>query len=697
MNALPARLQGWAKTMEPTLRGQDVVEPYIQKVLDLPGSNRLVEPPRNNVELSRKIYGNSMLEFRHDAEQNGDGSFNIWWKTGGEVWFNWGKEGLLSKLATPCLILGLILALMGAAAAVTTITGWHIPELDFILKNIPLSLTFSLMTIRAGLHTMYAGVQRSLRNNRKRQDTLEAYRHSQIEKMLHSDVDQNGVLKMVAAQNGWFSNDLRLHSRVDSGEVFGKKIGDRVTGRAQIADFVRRDVGNDLDLPLPVLTQDGPPREDVSPELVNQIGEKWKGMWDTWYNKWYEALPTIGTIDMALGQVMLLCAIASFVLLVLPAGTVPPGLEVMAHDPYLSVAFAFLLIANWVNCSLTGSRMLSFHEREERRAEFEEKLVEIDLRLQREKLFEYYTWRMQQLDRVSQQILTNEFQLTLELLPKAKTDFRRKVEPKAGAITRFLTDLKVTKLAPFSIIAGVAITLIGATLLVLTLSGNIPSQFSFLAKNTPVSILFTLGMVVAGLHATHRGASMSEKLFKKKLKDHSKSSIDQLLDALPAIKEPKDAYAAWLERRAPPRVVAEEVQVAQVERKYAPAAPVAIVQPVMQAELHQLEKKGYAFWINTLEKLCYPDLVLGLGLLVCAVAGLVTAFGGRTIPFFDFVAKDPSFSMFFCFNLLGVSLDALNTSWRMKKYLNRKADDKHFFHALDEGYRKLLSDRAAPL
>ena len=137
----------------------------------------------------------------------------------------------------------------------------------------------------------------------------------------------------------------------------------RIQNRVTEGDRYRHDI-------LKVINPFGNAPPDL-PEL-GELKEKEKNLsCHRGIKSWEKTLPTLGVVDMALGQIMLLAGITAVICVCFPKTTVLPGIDIIAKDPALSASFSLVLLSNWINCTVTGRRMLAYKERQKARADKE--------------------------------------------------------------------------------------------------------------------------------------------------------------------------------------------------------------------------------------------------------------------------------------------------------------------------------------
>lgn len=585
----------------------------------------------------------------------------------------WDKVSLkvLPNLAKPSQIIGILVTLIGICGCVTAVSGFKIPGLELILQNIPISIVFSLTLIRAGLHMINNGVLLSRQINRSRQEADQSYRLLQIENYVSGveDNEKANRLKETYRLDQRLPKEYRLHKTLAPGDLYAKTHTDLDPLRAKkpfgnkLPDIVKPEVDSFT------MTLEMPPRESqISiPVGVEGGGEK-PALSERWSNFWYKHLDKVGKIDMVVGQLMLFTALAGVLLMAAP-GLAPPGLGIIAKDPYLSVVFAVLLIGNWINCTRTGWRMLSYKKREEKRAAIEEDLKLIDAGLELRHQLEYSA-RFE--DKANAELkdkliaLRKRAEEALEALKAAPTVPESRFDRFGKAVTPHL--------ATPSIILGILITFFGMACLGMSISGHVPDAFHFLSKNTPLSVLFSSGLLLVGIDGVYRGAALSD--FNKKEKNK---------------KESVEVRKKFLEKLYFPEIRALE-----------PVSQSVNVEATQQKILtftERLAKGWYGLWFKSLKISWVPEGGLGLFLIACSLMGLIMACGAPAPSSLDFIVKDPSYSATFCISMLGIGFDALNTSWRMVNYKKRKTDDKIDLKLLTTSYNQLfiqapIADRA---
>lgn len=596
----------------------------------------------------------------------------------GNIRAKWDKVSLkvLPRLSKPSQIIGLLITIIGICGCITAISGFEIPGLELILRNIPVSIVFSLTLIRAGLHMLNNGVLAGRLINRTRQEADQYYRLLRIENNIEgvSPEEMEKRLAETHRRDQRLLEQYRLAHQLQAHQLYAKQNNDL----APIRPFLKaglpelsKPVGDTFEVTLEMPKEITLPKEDqkVTPPPLS-FGDKWN-------NFWYNHLETIGKIDMVVGQMMLFTALAGILFLAMP-GIAPPGLSIIANDPYLSAIFVVLLIGNWINCTRTGWRMINFKKREEKRAAIEEDLKLIDAGLEVRYYLEAFGKGLEQ---------SKETELTkrlIELTARAKAAINRPEDNEKGRLDHFGKAL-VPHLATPSIIMGILIAFFGAACLGMCISGNVPDIFYFLTKNTPLSVLFSSGILLVGLDGIYRGASISDLGKKEKWKEKSVNVRQNFLRQL---------YSPWIQEPASKTEPHESKKVMEsIEVPKPPGNNNAKAQGKIHEFLNRLAKGWYGIWFKSLKGLWIPDGILGLFLITCSIMGLCVACGAPAPRALDFIVKDPSYSGTFCVSMLGIGFDALNSSWRMLNYKNRKDDDKNDLRILRESYKKLFPDR----
>lgn len=571
--------------------------------------------------------------------------------------WNYYKFKFLPLLSTPSLILGLLLTIIGIGGFITAVSKWNIPGLSFIAQYMPASIVFSLTLIRAGIHLIFSAVKLSLLVNRSRQDEqarlLEARVREKLEignpTLLDYDI-HNSNLSLPAS--------VRIEHTLGVDALHGKSFADReINGQSYKAAINALFAGR----PIP------PPALTSPPPCIKTLSSRW-------YSFWERRLPALGALDMVLGKFMLIAGIGALILMV--KNKVPPGLEVLAQDPSLSIAFALILLGNYVSCSYTGWRMLNFSYREGKRAEIVEYLMLINAKVNRQKALQFHNWlkerltagghtaAIEQLDALHTQYLSEPIP-TMPASPNEKP---------TGVYGWFHDAGKsfIPYLSKPTILLGVLVTLLGIACLGMSISKKIPDFMHIMAKNTPLSAFFAAGLIVGGLAQIHKGATLSEKGQKKEWKGLREAVQEQLLMGTPIVL-PKDL------------------------KPQEPLKDYAAIQKRVQEMIEEKRSCWQKFWLNSLKGMWVPDTVLGGFLLFCSITGLAICFGTKVSDPLKFITADPSFSIGFCVSFLGVAIDALNTGWRMYSHPDRTKEDLTSMLTLKaarEAYQRLFP--AAP-
>lgn len=253
-------------------------------------------------------------------------------------WGPWFKQGynrcrlsVMSYTATPMIIIGLVMTILGTLGLITALTGASIPGIEFIAKHIPASVVLSLFMMRAGLHLLNNGPMQALKLARWRQEAVLFYMQAWMEQDLEKKA---ALLKEISALNYSLPEEYRLEEQLGVNALYGKTCPDHWIS------------------------------SKLKPEIAKSGMQKW---YDFWLNK----QGTIGKIDSILGNVMLVAGVASIVFLFIGSDNLPSELGALGNDPHLSIAFALLLISYWLDCTKRGQRMQGLQAREIRRADYE--------------------------------------------------------------------------------------------------------------------------------------------------------------------------------------------------------------------------------------------------------------------------------------------------------------------------------------
>ncbi len=638
----------------------------------------------------------------------------------------------LVNCASPVIILGLLATLIGIGGCITAISGWNIPGLEFILKNIPISIAFSLTLVRGGVHAINHGVMTARRHNRERQLVQEKLRQFHIEQNVigFDKGEEERQRSEITRLNNCLPPELSVHRALDRHTPYGKPYDDLVSVHAASSEYracIKRlfEGGPELSTPKMDAAACYIPQSDLVLEIrAPQNGQPslLKGC-KAWYEGLYESLPSLGVLDIALGGIMLFTALTAIVFLAAPS-LVPAGLDVFTKDPYLSVPFAFILLSNCISCVRTGYRMLSIHKREDKRAFIEEDLALIDIGLEKECVRRYYEYIK---STTEDQRILDELKGLNDHFLAGFAEFEKRLVKAKNRVLSNEEDLGVlhNQLKPYipylakpALILGLLLAIFGAACLGMSVTHNVPAFLEFLTKNTSLSVLFSGSLLTLGFSNIYRGASMTEVGKKEGWKKESRAYRQLLLGKIPELPTsdieigpasmlPASAQdAAIPERllRAIPKLPTSRVVPASMP-PISGARVVDIPEPVEGKGVAPLDtiaepalkmaEKGCMFncWIKSPNVLCVPHGILGLFLLGCSIAGIIMVAGAPVPSFLDFIARDASASAAFFFSLLVVGADATNTAYRMYTYDSRKTEDQQDLELLKRCYKKIMEDR----
>lgn len=285
-------------------------------------------------------------------------------------------------------------------------------------------------------------------------------------------------------------------------------------------------------------------------------------------------------------------------------------------------------------------------------------------------------------------------------------------KPPIGAISQFLKwfgDHVAPFLAKPATILGLVELLFGLACFVMCVAHHVPPALDFLTQNTPISILFSGSFVVAGLHMMHRGAALAKRKKKDGWKEDITKTRQVFLTALrPDLFLPKlrpdlaaqvadlttykgsEQYKAHLQEMiasiqpklpkpkggAPSGGTTSTKQTADTENLPQEAERNRSLGERIVAGYLKFSKLYDEAFKQALKGFWMVNLPLGGFLFVCALGGAIIAWGAPVPPQFEFVIKDPSFSLGFCLSTLAIGGDAINVSWRMGTYHKRYKDDK---------------------
>lgn len=537
-----------------------------------------------------------------------------------KITYEWIRLGSTPRLAFPAIIGGFAVSLIGTFSLITAISGFHIPGLEFITEHMPVSIVLSLILMRAGIHLQSGGVDMSRKRARWRQegrsDLMVAWLKGPTPKTLE---DAAGFKYSLTADT------LPL---LPKNGIYGKETGDIAIEEILKALPELSKPNNVSQLPSNAPEEFNP--EDFEPKAIQP------GLWDRFFNTFYDKVygmqKALGVFDLILGQVMFAAAICAVVFMCSPAGHIPPGLSILARDPYLSISFTFLLLSNWIDCTKRGLRMLTLDKRDKNRADIERDLQLIVLG---KKIKE------SSLDEGKKTQILEALKKHLEEEPRKVTfydkihDVGKKIMPKLGTP---------------SILLGIIITLIGAAYLGMSVTNTVPIKLDFLTQNTPLSTLFSVGLISTGLFAIYRGVGLNDTTQKKKWKKLSKRCREHTLNKLFNLKRP-------------------DLKSVDIE----------------------VEKPDYTCSIRSATYLGAPTLILGAFCCFCSMVGLIAACGAHINPGLNFIIEDPSYSAFFCATLFAVSLDTLMNGYRMLTYHKRKEKDFNDLQAIVTEYEKIVN------
>ncbi len=612
----------------------------------------------------------------------------------------------VTKLATPSLFLGLILTLVGFTGFISAVSSLRIPGLGFLVDHMPASVVLSLTLIRAGLHSISKGVRLSRRHQRFRLDLARTLHLARIENKAQPLSEQEIVAKEreIARLNNRLPPAYRLDKAMRASDLYGKEADDLSTTanesnvyRTAVAASLEKANAHELLEKLPDLDKPAPfstLKTKTAPKTVNtkaanklEVPVKFSTTWHDW---WLKKLPALGILDVAVGQLMLVCGIGALVIMFLKSNQVPQIFEILSHDPGVSLSFGFILMANWINCSRTGWRMLNFKMREKRRnAASENDLQLIDLLSEKKRVQELHNWILPQIqDEAVKRELNEAVEAYMESLPK---DLETRIEKAhllraegreitskswPAVLVHNLGRKTVHNLATPTLLLGLIVSLLGAICLVMSITHHIPSHLELLTDHTPLSVLFSFSLIVAGFHAAHRGVAMRDR---QRIKDPQKKSsrksrealLGELTKTTPKLKLPRTRRASLSDLDPKAKISLRLPTDVQTDKRPTSVLASAHINAVKEAA-QTTSERWYGFWGKTLNVACVPNFMIGTFLLVAGLAGIAFFLGAPVPENLIFITKDPSYSIFFCISLLGIGVDALNTSWRMFKYNERK-------------------------
>ncbi len=577
-----------------------------------------------------------------------------------------GSHAVVSKLATPSLILGVIFTLIATAGCISVISGWKVPGISIFLDNMPMSVILFLTIMRTGLHSIAQGVKLSLRCSRQYHNVTREDRMFNITRHVYNledpqpplspaekhRLDEVRRLNAVALPE----HDLKCHHRIPN-VPYGNNVGDLFPAGEKTTAFRKELLGiEDPQQPQPEASK-------VSP------------FWDQWYDWWEKRLPALGALDIALGQIMLITGISVVVLASLPSGKIPAVLSIISKDPYLSVAFAATLIGNWINCTKSGIDMMNFKKRRMKRELMDRELQLIAFGLERarvRKAMENMLADQCFSDAQKGQIratFENHFgdgvvKEALDAMEKLKVALEKTEDKTCGCFKKLSSYFSNP-----SIVVGIFLILLGVACFTIGMLGSPPPYLQILFKNTPLTIFFSGTLIVSGLHAWHRGASMGRKEVKKDWKKREATYRDLFLVNL----FPQLATTAYFKTKT-----------GNIERPQLPQKPLKTV------------NRWNAFWIHSLKVTCIPDALLGLFFLFGGCAGLAMCFGAPVPASLSWILREPSFSALFCFGLLGVAADCANSAWRQLSDKARENADRKMPDELGVAYHSFYPEENRP-
>lgn len=407
--------------------------------------------------------------------------------TSGGVKGVWNRVRLASfpRSATPFIIAGIALTIIGTFGFVTALIGHPIPGLGFLTDYIPVSLALSLVMIRAGFHCINNGVAKARQVTRWRQE-------GNIYHSVHCLTGDKNALAEAAMCNFSLPTEIDLTQNLSANGLHGKTT-------------------NDIFLDIPQLDAQ-PALKPCAPTALS--------ISDRWYNFWLNSQSTLGILDFSLGQIMLVAGITSLIFLGLGPSNIPASFNILAQDPYLSISFSLLLIGYWVDCTKRGLRMLKLDKREAKRDELERdfRLMALADHLKKNNYAQFGAF----------QELIKQHYLTKDPLEKS-------VKSKPSTWAEGLHELG-KRYSPYldvpSIVIGTAITLLGLLFFVMSATGKVPSSFDFLTQNIPLSMLYATTLMTTGFYALYRGVSGLDHPQKKGWKDASKERRKAILSHL---------------------------------------------------------------------------------------------------------------------------------------------------------------------
>lgn len=369
--------------------------------------------------------------------------------------YNRARLSLIPRAATPLIILGIALTILGTIGLITALSGSQITHLEFIAEHIPASVALSLLMMRAGIHSINNGVMQARKLSRWRQEGMNAWMQAQITK----DPAVCAKLLIEAASCHWsLPPEFGLNKKLSKNFLYGK-------------------MKDDLHLPGDLLPSNG---------CFSTVTQGW-------YDFWLDKQSMLGKLDVAVGQVMLIAGIASLIFLCAGKGHLPPVLEKIADNSYLSLSFSFLLFAYWLDCSKRGMRMQGVKKREGKRADIERQL---------------------------QLIVIGNTHRKHEISEEQIPNNHRMEHHKKSALS---------SLAKPMLIVGALITLLGLLYLCQCLTNSLPTKLDFLTDNVPLSTLFATTLITMGFYAFYQGVSMLDKRHKVEVRRCTRQRADAVV------------------------------------------------------------------------------------------------------------------------------------------------------------------------
>lgn len=390
------------------------------------------------------------------------------WGDWAEAKYNRLRLAVLPKTATPMIIGGLASAILGALGLITALSGQQIPGLEFIASHIPASIVLSLMMMRAGLHTINNGLAQARKVARWRQEGMNALMLA----VITEDVAQK---TKAACYNMALPPEYRFDKKLAAGFLYGKMENDvHLEGNFHA-------YGNSF-----------------SDRLSAFYDRVTKPIADPWYNFWLGKQNAIGKLDVAVSQLMLVAAIASLVLLCMGSDHLPASLEVLAKDPHLSISFALLLFAYWLDCGKRGSRMQGFVNREGKRAGIEKSLQLIAIGKNSD--------------------AQRKAAIRAKHIPE---------DPRIGMKPH--EESALSSLALPKLIVGTVIVLLGFFYFCQSLKDSHIANLSFLTDKVPLSIIFATTFITTGFFAFYQGATLRDKIHKKMVRRCTTQTANEIV------------------------------------------------------------------------------------------------------------------------------------------------------------------------